>query len=124
MIVFVWILAALVVLCFAGLIQSILNNETEKHETQKWVHKFEIEQERNDELRAQMTRAEAEKQFWFKKYESFVEELQNKLIWQEELERQNRNSKSWYYTICIAGCEILQTGVHSALGYVPRLGLN
>ena len=124
MIVFVWILTALVVACFAGLIQSILSNETEKHETQRWIHKFEMEQERNDELRAQMTRTEADKQFWFKKYESFVEELQNKLIWQEESERQNRNSKSWSYTICIAGCEILQTAFSSALGYVPRLGMN
>ena len=79
-----------------------------------------MEQERNDELRAQMTRTQTEKQFWFDKYELFVEEFQNKLDRQEESDRRNRNSKSWSYTICIAGCEILQT----ALGYVPRLGIN
>jgi len=47
------ILASLLVACFAALIHAILSKEAQKHETQKWIHKFEMEEERNEDLRCQ-----------------------------------------------------------------------
>jgi len=90
------------------------------------MHKVEVELERSNSLKTQITRTEEEKKFWLEKSEFLEGEIRTQWLRQEEANKENSNDKNKDFNLCISGCELLKSAASFVLSYgaPARLGLS